>query len=340
MQIKERIKWADNAKYICIFLVILSHLSFVPRLLEIFYSPFFLTTFFFVSGYLFKGNIGFKEHLVKKIRGLLVPWFFFSMFIIITQQIISTHDQMEIGEAIQWNFLQIRGAGDNIWFVAALFAAFIPFYFFVVYMDINKALILSFALWLVSKIYNFYMPGDVFIWKSPALPWHLEYIFIAMFFMILGYYYRNKAEDVLNKYINHKNISIVMMLYIILVLFNYFAFDFLESYFVTKTLFGLIISLVGIAMCIGGSVFIKSNRYIEFVGANTLIYFGLHGKCEAIIELLLSKLGLINIIDSSILLKYIACFAVTFLITLILIIPTIIIRKYLPFVMGQWYNKG
>lgn len=32
---------------------------------------------------------------------------------------------------LKWNFLQIRGQGDLIWFVAALFVAFVPFYFFI-----------------------------------------------------------------------------------------------------------------------------------------------------------------------------------------------------------------
>ena len=67
----------------------------------------------------------------KKAKGLLLPWFIFSLLNIIASQILSFNKQGSLVSELSWNFLQIRGKGDEIWFLPALFLAFIPFYFFV-----------------------------------------------------------------------------------------------------------------------------------------------------------------------------------------------------------------
>lgn len=50
----QRIDYVDTVKYICIMFVILSHLAANTNLMWAFYSPFFLSAFFFVSGYVYK----------------------------------------------------------------------------------------------------------------------------------------------------------------------------------------------------------------------------------------------------------------------------------------------
>ena len=62
---------------------------------------------------------------------MFVPWLVFSVFDIALSQLISFNVHESLLEELKWNFLQIRGQGDQIWFVAALFVAFIPFYFFI-----------------------------------------------------------------------------------------------------------------------------------------------------------------------------------------------------------------
>lgn len=131
----KRIKWVDIVKYICIIMVMLSHLETCTELWSVFYSPFFLAAFFFVSGYLYKAKDDFKGFLYKKFRQLFIPWLIFSVFDILLSQIISFNEHENFLTELKWNFLQIRGQGDGIWFVAALFVAFIPFYFFIKWFD-------------------------------------------------------------------------------------------------------------------------------------------------------------------------------------------------------------
>ena len=80
---------------------------------------------------MYKPKSSFKDFLYKKIRQLFVPWLVFSVFDIVLSQIITFNEHDSLLEELKWNFLQIGGQGDQIWFVAALFVAFIPFYFFI-----------------------------------------------------------------------------------------------------------------------------------------------------------------------------------------------------------------
>ncbi len=127
----KRIEWVDIVKYVCIIMVMLSHLETRTEIWSAFYTPFFLSAFFFAAGYVYKPNNSFGVFLDKKIRQLFMPWLVFSVFDIVLSQIITFNEHDSLLEELKWNFLQIRGQGDQIWFVAALFVAFIPFYFFI-----------------------------------------------------------------------------------------------------------------------------------------------------------------------------------------------------------------
>ena len=127
----KRIDWVDTVKFICIIFVMLSHLETCTGFWSAFYTPFFLTAFFFVSGYVYKPRAKFSELLYKKFRQLFVPWLIFSVFNLMLSQVLSFNEHKSLLNELVWNFLQIRGKGDGIWFVACLFVAFIPFYFFV-----------------------------------------------------------------------------------------------------------------------------------------------------------------------------------------------------------------
>lgn len=138
MEASKRIVWVDVVKYICILMVMLSHLEARTDVWSAFYTPFFLSAFFFVSGYVYRPKDSFNRFLYKKFRQLFVPWLVFSVFNILLSQTLSFNEHTGLLPELTWNFLQIRGKGDGIWFVAALFVAFIPFYFFINWYE-NKA---------------------------------------------------------------------------------------------------------------------------------------------------------------------------------------------------------
>ena len=71
----KRLNWIDVSRGIAFLMVIYSHLEYKNDFLMHFFSPIFLTTFFFVSGYLYKEGIGFKQVLEQRTRTLLLPLF-------------------------------------------------------------------------------------------------------------------------------------------------------------------------------------------------------------------------------------------------------------------------
>ena len=71
---KRRLNWIDVSRGIAFLMVIYSHLEYKNDFLMHFFSPVFLTTFFFVSGYLYKEGRSFKQVLEQRTRTLLLPF--------------------------------------------------------------------------------------------------------------------------------------------------------------------------------------------------------------------------------------------------------------------------
>ena len=320
----------------------LSHLESATNVLRVFYRPFFLFLFFFCSGYVYKHNQNFKKFLYKKFRGLFIPWLVFSLLIIFSAQIISFNEHVSLMETLMWNFLQIRTLKDEVWFVAALFVAFIPFYFFIdkyqksksEHKDFNLILI-SFILSLISLTYTKIMNPAFFPWGTNTLPWHLEYIFQAMFFMVLGYLFKIKWEKEFDKLNNKKNRLLITISYLLLIYIVY-LFNLTLS-LVVNIIYQYIISLLGCVMIISYCKIIKINKYIAFVGQNTLIYFALHGKLYSLIQTVLKKVipNIYNIILNNVCYSTIFSICFALVLSLLLIIPACIINKYFPFILGK-----
>lgn len=335
----QRIEWIDTVKSIAIFWVILLHLNYVPTYLVHFMTPFVLATFFFCSGYVYEPTSNFKDFLYKKFRSLFMPWLFFSNLNIILSQIISFNEQEKFSVAILKNILQIRAYGDNVWFVAAIFLAFIPFYFIIntEYKHSKEQIIsrrlmllmISFILSFISLLYCTYMDPSFFPWHSVALPWHIEYIFQGVLFMVFGYYYKvafSHKKMFLN---NSKSIILLLIVYII----SIFISELISSKSILFILFNYIIKFSGVFLVVNLSKIIKSNKFISFIGQNTLIYFAIHGKAISLIQTLLVKIlgNTYYVIMSNILSATLVLVLITLIVLLLLIYPIILIRKYLSF---------
>lgn len=266
---RQRIIWVDVGKYFCIMFVMLSHLESNTELLSKFYSPFFLTTFFFLSGYVYMRPLSFRNHIIKKIRGLLIPWLIFSVMDILLSSVISLRNNVDVKSELFWNFLQIRGMGDAIWFVAALFVAYIPFYFLIRIKSPLLVFSISAVCSVISVLYSRYAPA--FAYGTNALPWHLEYIFQAILWMVLGYYFRSYWEPAFDKCKTVRRNIIIWALYIIV------------AYIPTIRGGSIIVpylrSIIGILAVICLSKWVHTNWYVRFVGQNTLIYFAWKSVC-------------------------------------------------------------
>lgn len=342
----KRIAWIDTVKYICIIMVMLSHLDFNTELWRTFYSPFFLTAFFFVSGYVYNHKNNFKEFLYKKIRQLFVPWLILSTFNILLSQIFSFNEHGSLLTELKWNFLQIRGSGDELWFISALFVAFIPFYFFIKlykksaekhsikyvnFIAITVALLLS----VLSSVYSKLTPSEAFPWNSTALPWHTEYMFRAMFYMVLGYLFRQNAEKQFDKHNTLKNRIIITAFYFLIIFIPYFAN--IELPFLIQLIVNYITAITGIAFVIMIAKIIKPCKYTDYIGQNTLICFAFHGKAYSLIQAVLKKItgSIYTQIMSNTMASSLSALIFALLLSVLMIIPAYIINRWFPFIIGR-----
>lgn len=183
------------------------------------------------------------------------------------------------------------------------------------------------------------MPSDALPWGRNALPWHLEYIFIATFFMFLGYLFRQKWErllDAINKW------WVILCVWIAYLLLVYLPFCLQAEFSIALDIaYNYVCELLGIIAIVMAAKTIKANRYFNFVGQNTLIYFAFHGKVYSLIQTMLHRFAggmyakiLGNVALSSI---FALCFAL--LISVILIIPAYIVNRWLPFLVGRPWKK-
>ena len=344
---QKRVVWVDIVKYVCIILVMYCHSAFNTNSFEVLYKNFFLFAFFFVSGYVYKHKDGFKQFFIKKVQGLMVPWFFFSLINIFLSQVISFGEKKDLKGALIKMFLQVRGYEDRMWFLAALFMAFIPFYFIIKAYEksakdtkskailVTVSLILSFA----SKIYARFMNPELLPWKLIGLPWHLEYIFIMVFWMVLGYLFKNGLEE---KFDDHKYVLIKALTIPAVLLLVYIPF-FTGYKFgnIPGIVYTYIVELLSISALVFLCKLVKANKYVLYIGTNTLICLGVHGKISAILEKIVQKAlgGAYNSIIGNDVLSVVVGLIFAVILSLVLIIPIYVIRRWFPFIMGKPYKK-
>ena len=344
-----RIHWCDTLKFLCILMVVYCHHDGADRKVMDLYSPFFLFAFFFVSGYLYREE-PFPVFLYKKFRQLLVPWLAFSHFNIVTRSILSFHDHEGLLTELGKNLLQIREYGDEVWFVAALFAAYLPFYGIIRLqtgkqtlsafsgqslqqsgpqtenrIDLQKGLqllLMAFLLSLASSLYHLRMPA-IFPWGSNALPWHLDYLPQGIFIMLLGYDYRRlKIEESRTSWAA----VLLSLLYCLIVLTWPAAWKRnpalnLTDQYATR--------LLGLCLIVTLAKQIRLPSVLNLLGENTIIIFGLHAKVIAVLQTLLQKAAPLTEAGSM------TALVLTVLNLFLMLIPIQIINRYLPWLIGR-----
>lgn len=339
----KRVSWVDIAKCICILCVVNCHLESTGILLHSFYSPFFLTLFFFCSGYVYRSGSSFPVFFRKKVFQLLIPWLILSVGNILLSQILTFNKKVPLGDALLWNFLQIRGENDGVWFVSALFMIFLPFFFFIRWYEKkggkrNTWLLLgiSFCLMCLSEIYNYWMDPEIFPWKSTALPWHLEYIFFGMFYMVLGYLFRKHIEPAFDRLNTTEFRWIVWAIYCVWVLSPFF-WDVSINNAVISVLLTYIQQCLGIVAVVALCKVLPGNRFVFYIGQNTLLCFALHGKVYSLLQTLCRKLipDIYGFILDNWLISDIFSVFLTGVVTVILIIPIWMINRWFPIAAGR-----
>lgn len=340
----KRIEWIDIVKFVCMICVMATHFSFNNHELRTLYYPFFLVLFYFCAGYCYRRKSSFREHFISKVKQLLIPWLVFSNLNIILSAIISFKEHDNVVVEILRNMLQIRGYGDILWFLSSLFVAYLFFYFVERSIDDKKKangyLLLFSVLYFVRELYVVYFDGSIFFWNRPDLPWRIDYIPNMLLYMLFGYYFKlylEKQFDSINSVL-FRIVGTVLYILIARVYIETRTFPREVAYIAIDYLKHIMGSLIVIAWCKK----IKTNKYISFVGQNTLSYFCIHNKVITFVEVFLFTMmpSLKKILIENTFLGSIANIAGSLIISVILIIPTLFMIKFCPRLIGKWPNKS
>ena len=183
-------------------------------------------------------------------------------------------------------FLQIRGKGDEGWFFVCLFGSEIVFYLIVLLArSTNRIALVSFIVSLISVAFSL-LTNDM------RLPWHIQMWGSSCFFLSMGYLIHQHEKESTIKIMNEKYLPLSICLYIICFAFDRYCIGgnaITFYYYGNSILMYYLLSIISVWMIILFAKSVKPCKWLVFVGKNTLLYYGLHGKVGSAFTFIVRK---------------------------------------------------
>ena len=327
---KTRLQWLDIMKGILIFFVILSH-SYPDQVSERFFTPFFLTMFFWVGGYTFSIKDSFKTFIISKLKHLVIPLFILGGLRIIILSVLQGFEALP--ERLLGLVLQRDLIYDEMWFLSCLFMAELFMYFLVRLLKNIKNTKGGYIALLSSGIILMVLGYLEIEFIGYKIFWEIELALIMVFYTACGYVWRKSGEKT----------GILLKLPIVLILFagyialwllipndvnihsenlGNFPLFFLESIIIMPVIIFICTKLEG---HIPGKIF-------SLLGVNSLFFFAFGGFGREIFYRLTDVIGLARSPWQAY-----ACTVFTFA---LMTGPAILFRKWFPFAVGLIRKKG
>lgn len=331
MELKERDKSIDIAKGIGIFLMVMGHTTSNKIALQWIYS-FHIPLFFFLSGIFHSQGKNYKEFFGKKVKTLLVPYFFFSIILFLFFLIVSKNIGFSAGEnlSVKENFIGIflgnekKGISDiswggQLWFLPALFLIENIYYFFYKFKVKTRIMLAICCLILNTILIKFI---------NINIPWSWLTVLVAINFYTCGQLLK---EQILNKD-KLKNIYLIIFFILNLVTgYSNSKIDMYSNAYGNIFLF-LISSCSGIIFLIFFiKNFIKKSKIFEYIGKNSLVVLAFHRRVQTFTKVLFVYLLQKEMPKGNIIFDLLySCWEI------LLCIPAIIIlSKYFPYFIGK-----
>lgn len=327
---KERLVWIDMARGISMFCVLLAHSNVNHYYLHMFYSPWFLVLFFFISGYLYNPT-SLKSDIKKLFRSLVVPYFLLSFLLFLIGL-----DNWKAILGGNWNFLALKIQdiilGRHLWFIPCIIM--VQFYYIVLYHLFMKTIIskIIIAIILFSSVYFI---RNVHYYVAPYC---FDIAIFACSYFIVGGLIKQCSYFDFFLYLERKLACVRSMLYVLISICGYFClvlflnthfnmeFHFAYNYYESPFCF-LLLSLIGMGV-INFVAINYSSWFLQNLGKNSLLVFAFNGKAYAIFNYLYDSFGMsIN--------TYLYCILLSVSEGLFLIIIAFVINKYAPCLTGR-----
>ena len=298
MDILKKLYWIDAVKAICMISVYVVHTEVYFGKVEISYgywlTPFYVNAFFFVSGYLlfrkYLMNLSnasskepysyaqFKQHLYKIFAALIWPTILFSSIIYIPKIIFHSKEL----SVIQYSYNVFGGV--SFWFTSAIvisqviLAILLLFQLRNIYVYIFVSLMLFIMALLLKDI------------DTTPFPWYYKSGMGATLFMTFGGLYmahEQKIDKVIGKFCFYG----IVLVYIVIMWLDISA---LNAHSVILSMnfnfLGMTESILGIIIIIGVAKFFSENRYLTYIGKNSIFYYFFSGVLPASLGLVIQNI--------------------------------------------------
>lgn len=305
-------------------LVVLSHSEGVPRFVEYFFRPFFLTSFFFASGYLFHNptkTFDIKKKIVRIIESILIPYLIYWSISFIVDKSLEGYSIDDIIRRLIYSLLE----GKKLWFISCLLCAEIimsinlyisknPIYIFL-------SGIVSFIVWLITDLSQ---PG---VWY-----WCINIAFLAYLYLAFGYSLK-VYEDQISKYLDSK--VVLLSLFLTYCISVYIDYQYLNNTYVfalnifTDIKYYILSSIIGLLFlyCLYNKL--KANRIISFISVNSLLIYFFQNQILNLLKAI-TKLFFFEPLP-----YWVICLIQSLGTILLVCIPIAITNKYLPIMSGK-----
>lgn len=319
---KERLTYLDVVKGIGILLVVIGHVyafnrQIVDRFFVIWLYSFHMPLFFIISGMLiaYKDEKDIWKFVKKRIKGILIPYVFFSIFSIIVFAIVNDFSREVFVQNVK---ATICGVGiDTLWFLPALFFGEVIFFV------LRNLLKNKYVICIISAI--IYTLGNFMMKDYGLICLFLGRICIAVGFIMIRNYTMNLIRK---RNMPWYGLIVIAILSVILSKINGLV-DLNNLVFNNHILY-LINSLIGTYLILEISKLIDIDE-ITYWGRNTLIVMATHLN---IIYILFNKiLGIYSF-------GYVTGMIVFVLLLAVERIIIYVVNRYMPFLMGRKQKRG
>lgn len=316
----KRLEYIDTCKGLLIVMLIFCHINSMAREIlpansmakmymlgdsKYLYVPYFMQTFFFITGFCSNYSIPIKSFLINNAKALIIPLLVFA-----------TIDQLFNSIVFNKNFLYVEVLGKEFFYLMELFW-FLPALFLAKVLMLCILKITNKTPYQIGIVCAIFMFATYFIkYRFHAFNyfhWHNSLSMLP--FLYIGYLF--KRYDLFNK---------IKKLYIIGVSVSYFAIIFLlyitnrlipyythfHHYTYVYVLVYLWLAFSGSIMILNLSKMIPNTKFITYLGKNTIVVYGMHFTILSIVIILLKKI-LVPLTFSQALFFYITTAIITIL---------------------------
>lgn len=278
-----RLDYIDTCKGILIVMLIFCHINSMARevlpdcsmeklsMLDVtkyLYAPYFMQTFFFITGFCSNFNKPMKSFLISNVKRLIIPLIVFA-----------TIDQLFNSIVFKVNFFFVEVLGKEFfylielfWFLPALFLAkFLMFFIRKITLIIYQAGIVCMIFMFATFFIKYHFHAFNF------LHWHNALSMLP--FLYVGYIF--KEYNLFNR-IGKLSIIIISLSYFVIVGFLYYSnrlvpyYTHFHHYTWSYAPLYLWLAFSGSIMIIFISKLLPSTKLITYLGKNTIVVYGMH----------------------------------------------------------------